>query len=73
MLSRRDALQLFAAGGVSLSTGILPGHAAATPGPTALDTPQSLLTAFMRLSGSLDDRLIIKTPLSRSDSSLGEN
>lgn len=60
MITRRDALRVIAGGAVSLSAGFIrPSNAAAERDPGILDKPEELLTAFMRLSGSLDDRLII--------------
>ena len=51
---------MIAGGAVSLSAGFIsPSNAAAERDPGILDKPEELLTAFMRLSGSLDDRLII--------------
>jgi hypothetical protein len=59
MITRRDALHLAVAGSLSLTAGIGRGDATADRNPGPLDDRDQLLTAFMRLSGSLDDRLVI--------------
>jgi hypothetical protein len=59
MLTRRDALHLAVAGSLSLLLGTAGSIANASSEAGILDQPEDLLTAFMRLSGSLDDRLII--------------
>jgi hypothetical protein len=55
MLNRRTLLQLLAASGAGLMT---PARLMAGEQPT-LDDPEQLLEAYQRLSGSLDDRLVI--------------
>jgi hypothetical protein len=57
LLSRRDTLRAFVAGGLTVSP-LLRAFGANQTG-VDLSDPQRLLTAFMRLSGSLDNRLVI--------------
>jgi hypothetical protein len=59
VITRRDALCLAVAGGLSLQIPATRGFAATGSESRVVDKPEELLTAFMRLSGSLDDRLII--------------
>jgi hypothetical protein len=56
LVNRRQTLWLLSAGGLALSAGGPASGGARSPG---LDDPDRLLTAFMRLAGSLDERLII--------------